>query len=142
MASTPPTSALRSIASIGGSAGRPHDEHDHPGQGLAGETAPSVVGPRSPWWTPSDSIPTEMEWAVIVAEDANFYRHEGIDVKAIKEAIKYDLQKKRLARGASTITQQTAKNLFLSREKSVTRKNRGVLPGQAYGAAAYQGAHP
>jgi monofunctional biosynthetic peptidoglycan transglycosylase len=63
-----------------------------------------------------------MEWAVVVAEDANFFRHEGIDVKAIKDAIKYDLEKKRLARGASTITQQTAKNLFLSREKSITRK--------------------
>jgi monofunctional glycosyltransferase len=81
-----------------------------------------VVGPQNPWWTPSESIPAEMEWAVVVAEDANFYRHEGIDVKAIKSAIKYDLQKKRFARGASTITQQTAKNLFLSREKSVTRK--------------------
>jgi monofunctional biosynthetic peptidoglycan transglycosylase len=87
-----------------------------------GRLHPSVVGPRSAWWTPSDSIPTEMEWAVIVAEDANFYRHEGIDVKALKAALRYDLEKKRLARGASTITQQTAKNLFLSREKSVTRK--------------------
>jgi monofunctional glycosyltransferase len=87
-----------------------------------GKLHPSVVGPRSPWWTPADSIPSEMEWAVIVAEDANFYRHEGIDVKAIKAALRYDLEKKRLARGASTITQQTAKNLFLSREKSVTRK--------------------
>jgi monofunctional biosynthetic peptidoglycan transglycosylase len=63
-----------------------------------------------------------MAWAVIVAEDSNFYRHEGIDVKAIKNALKYDLEKKRFARGASTITQQTAKNLFLSREKTVTRK--------------------
>jgi monofunctional biosynthetic peptidoglycan transglycosylase len=87
-----------------------------------GRLHPFVVGPANPRWTPSDSIPLEMKWAVIVAEDANFYRHEGIDVKAIKEAIRYDLEKKRLARGASTITQQTAKNLFLSREKSVTRK--------------------
>lgn len=81
-----------------------------------------VAGPGNPWWTTSNSIPSEMEWAVIVAEDANFYRHEGIDVKAIKDAIKYDLEKKRFARGASTITQQTAKNLFLTREKTVTRK--------------------
>jgi monofunctional biosynthetic peptidoglycan transglycosylase len=81
-----------------------------------------VVGPQNPWWISSNSIPSEMEWAVIVAEDANFYRHEGIDVKAIKSAIKYDMEKKRLARGASTITQQTAKNLFLSREKTITRK--------------------
>ena len=87
-----------------------------------GKLRPLVVGPQNSWWTPSKSIPSEMEWAVIVAEDANFYRHEGIDVKAIKSAIKYDLEKKRFARGASTITQQTAKNLFLSREKSVTRK--------------------
>ena len=87
-----------------------------------GKLHPFVVGPRNPWWTPSDSIPSEMGWAVIVAEDANFYRHEGIDVKAIKDAVKYDLEKKRLARGASTITQQTAKNIFLSREKSINRK--------------------
>lgn len=87
-----------------------------------GKLHPFVVGPRNPWWTPSKSIPSEMEWAVIVAEDANFYRHEGIDVRAIKNAIKYDLEKKRFARGASTITQQTAKNLYLSREKTVTRK--------------------
>lgn len=87
-----------------------------------GKPHPFVVGPRNPWWTRSDSIPSEMEWAVIVAEDATFYQHEGVDVRAIKNAIKYDLEKNRLARGASTITQQTAKNLFLSREKSVTRK--------------------
>jgi monofunctional biosynthetic peptidoglycan transglycosylase len=87
-----------------------------------GKLHPYIVGYQNPWWTPLEKTPSEMEWAVIVAEDANFYQHEGIDVPAIKEAIKYDLKKKRFARGASTITQQTAKNLFLSREKSVTRK--------------------
>ncbi len=87
-----------------------------------GKFHPYVVGPQNPWWTPSKNIPSEMEWAVVVAEDANFYRHEGIDVRAIKAAIKYDLEKKRFARGASTITQQSAKNLFLSREKTFTRK--------------------
>ncbi len=87
-----------------------------------GKLHPFVVGPQNPWWTTAENIPPEMKWAVIVAEDANFYRHEGIDVKAIKNAIKYDLEKKRFARGASTITQQVAKNLFLSREKTLTRK--------------------
>ncbi len=86
-----------------------------------------VVGPRNPYWTGSKSIPAEMKWAVIVAEDANFYKHEGIDVKAIKKAIQYDLEKQSLARGASTITQQTAKNLFLSREKTISRKIREVI---------------
>jgi monofunctional biosynthetic peptidoglycan transglycosylase len=87
-----------------------------------GKLHPFVVGPRNAWWTPLEIIPAEMEWAVVVAEDANFYRHEGIDVSAIKNAIKYDLEKKGFTRGASTITQQTAKNLFLSREKTITRK--------------------
>ena len=87
-----------------------------------GKFHPFVVGPGNAWWIPSERIPSEMEWAVIVAEDGNFYQHQGLDVKAIKNAIEYDLAKKRFARGASTITQQTAKNLFLSREKTVMRK--------------------
>jgi monofunctional biosynthetic peptidoglycan transglycosylase len=91
-----------------------------------GEYHPFVVGPRNPRWTSSSRIPSEMKWAVILAEDANFYQHEGFDVKAIKNAIKYDLEKKSLKRGASTITQQTAKNLFLSREKTVTRKVKEI----------------
>ena len=91
-----------------------------------GEYHPFVVGPQNPNWTPSGRIPAEMKWAVILAEDANFYKHEGFDVKAIKAAIKYDLEKKSLKRGASTITQQTAKNLFLSREKTITRKVKEV----------------
>lgn len=91
-----------------------------------GEYHPFVVGPKNRYWTPSGRIPPEMKWAVILAEDSNFYRHEGFDVKAIKNAIRYDLEKKSLKRGASTITQQTAKNLFLSREKTVTRKLKEI----------------
>jgi monofunctional biosynthetic peptidoglycan transglycosylase len=91
-----------------------------------GEFHPFVVGPKNRYWAPSGRIPAEMKWAVILAEDSNFYKHEGFDVKAIKNAIKYDLEKKSLKRGASTITQQTAKNLFLSREKTITRKLKEV----------------
>lgn len=87
-----------------------------------GEYHSFLLGPKNRDWTPSASIPAEMKWAVILAEDANFYKHEGVDVKAIKKAIKHDLEKKSLARGASTITQQTAKNIYLSREKTITRK--------------------
>ena len=91
-----------------------------------GAYRPFVVGPKNRYWTPSGQIPPEMKWAVILAEDSNFYKHEGFDVKAIKQAIKYDLEKKSFARGASTITQQAAKNLFLSREKTLTRKIKEV----------------
>lgn len=87
-----------------------------------GHYHPFVVGPRNHYWVPARSIPPEMKWAVILAEDANFYSHEGIDVKAIKNAVEYDLEKRRMARGASTITQQVAKNLFLTRKKTITRK--------------------
>ena len=92
-----------------------------------GKLHPFVVGPQNGYWTPSEIIPPEMKWAVIVAEDATFYRHEGIDVKAIKNAIKYDLETKSFARGASTITQQLAKNLFLTREKTITRKIEEII---------------
>lgn len=92
-----------------------------------GRYHPLVVGPKSRYWTSSSRIPAEMKWAVILAEDENFYSHEGIDVEAIKDAIKYDLEQKKLSRGASTITQQVAKNLFLSREKTITRKIKEVI---------------
>jgi monofunctional biosynthetic peptidoglycan transglycosylase len=95
-----------------------------------GEMHSFAVGPKNPYWAPLDSIPDEMKWAVIVAEDANFYEHSGIDVPALKEAIKYDLKRKRLALGASTITQQLAKNLYLSRDKSIRRKLREMVLAQ------------
>jgi monofunctional glycosyltransferase len=92
-----------------------------------GKSHPYVVGPNNSTWTPLERIPLDMKWAVVVAEDATFFSHSGIDLKAIRNAITYDLEKKRFARGASTITQQLVKNLFLSREKSISRKIEEVV---------------
>lgn len=92
-----------------------------------GQLHPFQVGPKNPHWVPLEALPSELKWAVIVAEDANFYEHGGIDVPALKEALKHDLKRKRLERGASTITQQLAKNLFLSRDKSLRRKLRELV---------------
>lgn len=92
-----------------------------------GQEHPFRLGPQNRYWTPLDNIPAEMKWAVIVAEDASFYEHKGIDAQALREALEYNLEQKRLARGASTITQQLAKNVFLSREKSLWRKLRELL---------------
>lgn len=92
-----------------------------------GEMHPFVVGPKNPFWAALETFPVELKWAVIVAEDANFYEHSGVDVKAVKEALKYDLKHKRLQYGASTITQQLAKNLYLSRDKSLLRKLRELV---------------
>jgi monofunctional biosynthetic peptidoglycan transglycosylase len=61
---------------------------------------------------------------VIYAEDVNFYRHEGVDWDAIEKAVARDWEKGELAVGASTITQQLAKNLFLSPRRSLLRKLR------------------
>jgi monofunctional glycosyltransferase len=92
-----------------------------------GQEHPFQLGPQNRYWSPLEDIPAEMKWAVIVAEDATFYQHQGIDLPALREAFKYNLEQKRLARGASTISQQLAKNVFLSREKSLWRKSREFL---------------
>ena len=81
-----------------------------------------VVGPRNPRWTPYRAIPAALKKAVVASEDANFYSHEGVDYEAIGEAIKTDWRKGKIVHGGSTITQQLAKNLFLTREKTLIRK--------------------
>ena len=73
-------------------------------------------------WVAFDSIPTILKQAVRVAEDASFYEHEGIDYDELGKAIQKDIEQGKFARGASTITQQLAKNLFLSTTKSLRRK--------------------
>ena len=88
---------------------------------------PFVLGPRNRFWTPISAVPSSLKKAVVAAEDANFYSHGGVDYDAIKEAIKADLQKGRFVRGGSTITQQVAKNVFLSREKTITRKIKELI---------------
>lgn len=60
--------------------------------------------------------------ALLAAEDARFYEHGGIDIIRIGGALLKDLAQRRFAQGASTITQQLARSVFLTREKSVTRK--------------------
>lgn len=73
-------------------------------------------------WVGFDGIPALLKESVRVAEDARFYEHEGIDYEEISEAVKKNLEQGRWARGASTITQQLAKNLYLSTEKNLVRK--------------------
>jgi monofunctional biosynthetic peptidoglycan transglycosylase len=88
---------------------------------------PFVVGPRNPRWTPYGAIPAALKKAVVASEDANFYRHEGVDYEAIREAIKADWRKGKFVHGGSTITQQLAKNLFLTREKTLIRKVKELV---------------
>ena len=71
---------------------------------------------------PLGRIPRQVQRAVIVAEDARFYAHSGIDLAALREAIEHNIDKGRVVYGASTLSQQTAKNLFLTASRDPLRK--------------------
>ena len=78
-------------------------------------------------WRPIGKISKYLRQAVIDAEDANFLRHEGVDWDAIEKAVDKNLARGSLAVGGSTITQQLAKNLYLSPSRSFIRKLREML---------------
>ena len=75
-------------------------------------------------WVPISSLPDLVIHAVVIAEDDTFFGHEGVNYKAVWEAFRHDMRKKRFARGGSTITQQMIKNVLLSKEKTLSRKLR------------------
>lgn len=76
---------------------------------------------------PLKDISPHLRRAVIVAEDGRFYEHMGFDWDAIKEAYAYNMKRHRFSVGASTITMQLARNLFLSPAKTPSRKLRELL---------------
>jgi monofunctional glycosyltransferase len=78
-------------------------------------------------WVSFDQIPELLKDTIRVTEDAAFYQHQGVDLNELKAAIKKNWQKGQYVRGASTITQQLAKNLYLTTDKSVIRKIKEYL---------------
>jgi monofunctional biosynthetic peptidoglycan transglycosylase len=78
-------------------------------------------------WVPYTRISPHLKRAVLVAEDAGFWGHEGIDLAEIKKALETDWERGSLTRGASTITQQLAKNLYLSPSRNPFRKLSELL---------------
>ena len=76
---------------------------------------------------PFDKIPRHVVNAFVAAEDANFFNHRGVDFTAIARAAVKDLLGGSFSQGGSTITQQTVKNLFLTREKSISRKLKELI---------------
>jgi monofunctional biosynthetic peptidoglycan transglycosylase len=73
-------------------------------------------------WVGYERVSAQLKRAVVAAEDAKFVGHEGFDWQAISRAIERNEKKGRIVAGASTISQQLAKNLFLSGERSWLRK--------------------
>ena len=78
-------------------------------------------------WVPYGHISPNLKRAVIVTEDAAFWQHGGIDYDQLRESMEVDLERGEFARGASTITQQLAKNLYLSPSKNPARKLKELL---------------
>ncbi|WP_426753818.1 monofunctional biosynthetic peptidoglycan transglycosylase [Myxococcus sp. Y35] len=78
-------------------------------------------------WVSLDAVAPHAVEAVLVSEDARFYKHEGVDWIEVENALEQSVRKARLGRGASTLTQQLAKNLYLSTDRSLLRKGKELL---------------
>ncbi|HOD36359.1 MAG TPA: monofunctional biosynthetic peptidoglycan transglycosylase [Syntrophales bacterium] len=78
-------------------------------------------------WVPFSAISPYAVKAVIIAEDDKFWSHEGFDYEAMQKALEKDLKKKKFKAGGSTISQQLAKNLYLSPSKNPIRKLREAV---------------
>ena len=78
-------------------------------------------------WVPYARISANLKKAVIVTEDSAFWQHEGIDYEQLRESMETNWERGEFARGASTITQQLAKNLYLSPSKNPIRKVKELL---------------
>ncbi len=82
-------------------------------------------------WVPYGQISPYLRRGVLVAEDNSFYEHEGVDVDAMKEAFERDWKRRKISHGGSTITQQLAKNLYLSPSRNPLRKVREYFIARA-----------
>src|ERR1700757_4739748 len=78
-------------------------------------------------WVPYDQISRNLKRAIIASEDANFVNNNGYETDAILQAWEKNKARGRIVRGGSTITQQLARNLFLSREKNYIRKGQELI---------------
>jgi monofunctional biosynthetic peptidoglycan transglycosylase len=78
-------------------------------------------------WVRYDRISPDLKRAVLVAEDDAFWQHEGVDLDQLEQSLELDWTRGRFTRGGSTITQQLAKNLYLSPSKNPLRKLRELV---------------
>ncbi len=78
-------------------------------------------------WVPYEKISIHLKRALVAAEDSKFLAHEGFDLEGIEKALKKNEKKGKVVAGGSTISQQLAKNLFLSGERSYVRKGQEAV---------------
>jgi monofunctional glycosyltransferase len=82
---------------------------------------------REQVWVPLSHVSRYLIHAVVASEDQRFFGHEGVDWTALQESLEKDVEKRRAARGGSTITQQLAKNLYFGTRKTLVRKVRELV---------------
>lgn len=87
----------------------------------------TLVRSRPAEWVSLDQVATQAVWAILVSEDGAFYQHEGYDAGQIREAIGQSLRAGTWVRGASTITQQVVKNVFLNADRTLWRKFKELI---------------
>ena len=88
---------------------------------------PILVGTTNPNFTPLDQISPYLQKSVLTTEDPSFFNHRGFINEAFKQSIIKNIKTKKFARGASTISMQLVKNVFLTREKTLSRKLEEIL---------------
>ncbi|HTG66884.1 MAG TPA: biosynthetic peptidoglycan transglycosylase [Flavobacterium sp.] len=88
---------------------------------------PVLVGAANPNYTPLDQISPYLRKCVLTTEDPSFFSHHGFINEAFKQSIVKNIRTKKFARGASTISMQLIKNVFLTREKTLSRKLEEIL---------------
>lgn len=81
----------------------------------------------NPYFTPLDQISPLVKDAVLTSEDPSFFRHRGFIAEAFKQSIVKNIKTRKFTRGASTISMQLVKNVFLTREKTLSRKLEEIL---------------
>ncbi|WP_234733048.1 transglycosylase domain-containing protein [Tellurirhabdus bombi] len=86
-----------------------------------------TVGPENPKFKPLNEISPNIRNAVLTAEDYNFFTHKGFNEKAFRVSIATNFKEKKFKRGASTISMQLVKNVFLNRNKTLSRKFEEIL---------------
>ena len=82
------------------------------------------------YWVKLNQISHYARWAVVLSEDWGFYKHQGVDFEELKKAVDESLRERRFVRGASTISQQVVKNVFLSDSRSLWRKAHEMVLAQ------------
>jgi hypothetical protein len=88
---------------------------------------PIFVGKKNPDYYTLAKISPYLKKAVITFEDPNFYKHKGFDINAFRASMVKNMSSNRFERGGSTISMQLIKNLFLKREKTISRKVEEIL---------------